>query len=189
MILIIDNYDSFVHNLARYIRELGYIEVVVRNDAITIDEIAKTKPSHILISPGPCSPNEAGITLDVIKEFAPLIPILGVCLGHQAIAQVFGGRVVRAKKPTHGKSSIISHDQKGIFFNVPNPMKVARYHSLEVCNDDLPSCLAVTATTDSNEIMAIQHYKYPTIGVQFHPESIITEHGHQLLLNFIELGK
>lgn len=185
MILLIDNYDSFVHNLARYIRELGLITNVQRNDALTLAQIEALNPSHIILSPGPCTPNEAGITLDVIHYFAKHIPILGVCLGHQAIGQAFGGEIIPAKTPTHGKASFINHNKTGIFQDLPTPMSVGRYHSLAVNPLNLPNCLEVTATTEDGEIMAFQHQTYPTIGVQFHPESILTEHGHQLINNFI----
>ena len=186
MILLIDNYDSFVYNLARYVRELGFREHVIRNDAITLDQIEALKPSHIILSPGPCRPDDAGITLALIGHFAKYIPILGICLGHQAIGQAFGGNVIPAKNPTHGKASFIYHDEKSIFKKLPNPLKVGRYHSLAVCKHHLPSCLNITATTADGEIMGLQHQTYPTIGLQFHPESILTEHGHQLLLNFLK---
>lgn len=185
MILLIDNYDSFVHNLARYVRELGFQEQVSRNDAITLEQIETLKPSHIILSPGPCTPNEAGITLDVIRHFAPDIPILGVCLGHQAIGQAFGGEVIPAMHPMHGKASSIEHNGLGIFRGLSHPLKVARYHSLAVNKENLPSCLTVTATTSDGEIMSLQHKIHPTFGVQFHPESVLSEQGHQLLLNFI----
>lgn len=185
MILLIDNYDSFVYNLARYVRELGFTEMVKRNDAITLNEIEALNPSHIIISPGPCTPNEAGVCLSLIQYFAEYIPILGICLGHQAIGQAFGGEVVRAKQPTHGKASSVSHQQQGIFRDLPSPFKAARYHSLAVCKDTLPTCLQITASTEDGEIMGLQHQNYPTVGLQFHPESILTEHGHQLLLNFL----
>jgi para-aminobenzoate synthetase component 2 len=184
MILLIDNYDSFVYNLARYVGELGYDYLVKRNDAVSLQDIASLSPTHIIISPGPCTPNEAGITLDVIQYFAEKIPILGVCLGHQAIGQAFGGEVVRAKKPMHGRSSLIKHNDKEIFSGMPNPLKVARYHSLVVNSKNFPSCLNVSATSDDGEIMAIKHSLYPIVGVQFHPESVLTEYGHQLLSNF-----
>lgn len=188
MILLIDNFDSFVHNLARYVRELGFVTDVRRNNALTLSEIETLKPTHIILSPGPCTPNEAGITLDVIHHFAKHIPILGVCLGHQAIGQAFGGDVVRAKHPTHGKASLIHHEKTGIFQDIPTPIKAARYHSLAVNQTTLPKCLNITATTDDGEIMGLQHQTYSTVGVQFHPESILTEHGHQLLLNFLTLN-
>lgn len=186
MILLIDNYDSFVHNLARYVRELGYETNVTRNDALTLAQIERLKPSHIILSPGPCTPNDAGITLNVVQHFAKHIPILGVCLGHQAIGQAFGGQIIRAKTPTHGKASMIHHDGTGLFHGLPSPLKVGRYHSLTVNPSHLPSCLDITATTDDGEIMALQHKNYQTIGVQFHPESILTEHGHRLLNNFLK---
>lgn len=186
MILLIDNYDSFVHNLARYVRELGFVTSVQRNDAITLKQIEALNPSHIILSPGPCTPNEAGISLAVIHHFAKHIPILGVCLGHQAIGQAFGGEIIQAKTPTHGKASSINHNAKGIFQGLPTPMNVGRYHSLSVNAHNLPECLKITATTDDDEIMAFQHQTYPTVGVQFHPESILTEHGHQLLSNFTQ---
>ncbi len=185
MILLIDNYDSFVFNLARYVAELGYEYQVVRNDQITLDEIAVKAPTHIILSPGPCSPNEAGICLSLITRFLATIPILGVCLGHQAIGQACGGKVVRAATPKHGKSSLVHHDGKGLFQDLPNPFKVARYHSLIVENDSLPACLKVTARTAENEIMAIEHQDYPVFGVQFHPESVLTEHGHAMLERFL----
>ncbi|MBA2648913.1 MAG: aminodeoxychorismate/anthranilate synthase component II [Legionella sp.] len=189
MILLIDNYDSFVHNLARYVRELGFREQIRRNDEITLEQIEAFKPSHIIISPGPCTPKEAGITLDIIRHFASHIPILGVCLGHQAIGQAFGGHVVRAINPTHGKASFIHHDGQGIFQNLPNLLKVGRYHSLAVSKEHLPACLMITATAADGEIMGLQHRTYPTIGLQFHPESILTEQGHQLLSNFLKNKK
>lgn len=188
MILLIDNYDSFVFNLARYVAELGYEYQVVRNDEITLDEIATLSPSHIILSPGPCSPNEAGISLALVSAFLDKFPILGVCLGHQAIGQACGGKVVRATTPKHGKSSQIFHDGQGLFQKLPNPFKVARYHSLIVENDSLPSCLKVSALTKENEIMAIEHREYPVFGVQFHPESVLTEHGHQMLSQFLAIG-
>lgn len=185
MILLIDNYDSFVFNLARYLVELGYDTEVIRNDATTLDEIVKVSPTHIILSPGPCTPNEAGICLDLIDFFLDKTPILGVCLGHQAIAQACGGRVIKARYPKHGKSDNILHSKQGIFRNLPNPLKVGRYHSLIVDNLSLPSTLVVTAKTKEDEIMAIQHRDFPVFGVQFHPESILTEHGHTLIHDFI----
>jgi anthranilate synthase/aminodeoxychorismate synthase-like glutamine amidotransferase len=189
MVLVIDNYDSFVHNLARYIEQLGYKTAVHRNNKITIEQIDKLKPSHIILSPGPCGPDSAGICLDLIKCFAPKIPILGVCLGHQAIGQAFGGNIVRAHKVKHAKSSILNHNFKSIFKNIKNNFKVGRYHSLVLDKSSLPDCLDVNAVTleqDGTEtIMAIQHNKYPTYGVQFHPESILTEYGYDILGNFL----
>lgn len=185
MILLIDNWDSFVFNLARYFGELGYERRVVRTDAITLHEIETLKPSHIVLSPGPCAPKDAGISLDVIKHFAGRIPILGVCLGHQAIGEAFGGRVVRAKHPMHGKSSMIEHTGEGIFRQLPNPLRVARYHSLIVEPESLPAELRMTAQSEEGEIMALEHQVWPVFGVQFHPESVLTESGHALLQNFI----
>lgn len=185
MILVIDNYDSFVENLARYVRELGQETFTVRNDAITLNEIEKLNPSHIILSPGPCSPDDAGICLALISHFAGKIPILGVCLGHQAVGQAFGAKVVQAIKPMHGKTSLITHDQKNIFENVFTPLTVARYHSLIV--EDIPECLEVTATSKEGEVMALQHRKYSVYGVQFHPESFLTEHGYDLIDNFLRV--
>jgi anthranilate synthase/aminodeoxychorismate synthase-like glutamine amidotransferase len=187
MILLIDNYDSFVFNLARYVVELGYKMDVYRNDKISLKDISNMAPSHIIISPGPCSPNEAGICLELIQQFMDTIPILGVCLGHQAIAQACGGKVVRALHPKHGKSDKVHHDGTGIFSNLPNPLKVARYHSLIVENGSLPQEVKVTAATTENEIMAIQHQSYPMVGVQFHPESVLTEYGHAMLQTFLQM--
>lgn len=187
MILLIDNYDSFVYNLARYVGELGSERMVKRNDEITLDEIAILNPSHIIISPGPCAPEQAGISLGVIKRFGPHIPILGVCLGHQAIGQVYGGKVTRAKHPMHGKSSFITHDEKKLFSGLSNPLRVARYHSLIVSDEDLPSELCVTARCDQGEIMGLSHREYPVLGVQFHPESVLTECGYDMMRNFLLL--
>lgn len=184
MILVIDNYDSFVENLARYVRELGQQTKVVRNDAITLTEIEQLQPSHIILSPGPCTPSEAGICLELIHYFAGKIPILGVCLGHQAIGQAFGAQVTHALKPMHGKVSVIHHQQQGIFANLPHPLTVARYHSLIV--QALPACLKITATSSEGEVMALQHCEYPIYGVQFHPESFLTESGYELITNFIQ---
>jgi len=186
MILLIDNYDSFVYNLARYVGELGYTRQVVRNDKITLDEINAINPSHIIISPGPCTPNEAGISLGVVKRFSDHIPILGVCLGHQAIGQAFGGVVTKALKPMHGKSSYISHAGCGMFEGLANPLKVARYHSLVVAHQGLPKEIMITARSEDGEIMALRHKDKPVFGVQFHPESVLTESGYQLLKNFFD---
>lgn len=185
MILLIDNYDSFVYNLARYVSELGNETAVKRNDAISLHDITLLQPSHIIISPGPCAPDQAGISMEAIKRFGSTIPILGVCLGHQAIGQVYGGIVSRAKNPMHGKSSLIKHDEKKLFHHLENPLKVARYHSLIVSEEKFPDQLVVTARCERGEIMAIQHRAYPVYGVQFHPESVLTQRGHQLLENFI----
>ncbi|PAD66705.1 aminodeoxychorismate/anthranilate synthase component II [Bacillus sp. 7586-K] len=186
MILMIDNYDSFTFNLVQYLGELGEELVVKRNDQITISEIEELNPQFLMISPGPCSPNEAGISMEAIKYFAGKIPIFGVCLGHQSIAQVFGGDVVRAERLMHGKTSKINHNGETIFKNIENPFTATRYHSLIVKNETLPDCLEVTAWTDENEIMAIRHKTLPIEGVQFHPESIMTSFGKDLLSNFIQ---
>ncbi len=188
MILLIDNYDSFVYNLSRYVGELGFERIVKRNDEISLDEISLLQPSHIIISPGPCAPDQAGISLALIQRFGAVIPILGVCLGHQAIGQVYGGKVTRAKHPMHGKSSFISHNQTGLFLGLENPLKVARYHSLIVSEENLPEELIITARSPEQEIMALMHRRFPVFGVQFHPESILTQSGYQILQNFLNLG-
>lgn len=185
MILLIDNYDSFVYNLARYVRELGETPLVSRNDGLTMVEIERIAPSHIIISPGPCSPNEAGISIEVVRRFAPSIPILGVCLGHQAIGAAFGAAIVRARQPMHGKVSRIHHDGSGIFTGLPSPFHATRYHSLAVSPASLPPVLRVTATADDGEIMALEHREHPVVGVQFHPESALSEHGYRLLARFL----
>ena len=185
MVLVIDNYDSFVYNLAQYLGELGWEPVVYRNDQITLAQIESLSPSHIIISPGPATPLEAGISNDIIWRFAGRIPILGVCLGHQCIGYVFGGQVVRAAVPTHGKSSLVYHDGKTVYQSLPNPFEAGRYHSLVVKRDTLPSSLALTAETDDGVIMGIRHKDYVVEGVQFHPESIMTDVGHDLLKNFL----
>jgi anthranilate synthase/phosphoribosyltransferase len=185
MILLIDNYDSFTYNLAQYLGELGAEVRVVRNDAITMDEVAALAPTHVVISPGPGTPDDAGISLALVERFAPSLPILGVCLGHQTIGQAFGGRVVRAGRLMHGKVSPVLHDGQGIFGGLPSPLTATRYHSLVVA-EPLPDCLEVSARTPEGEMMGLRHRQYPTVGVQFHPESILTEHGHQLLKNFLE---
>ena len=181
MILLIDNYDSFVYNLARYVRELGEVPLVRRHDAITVDEIVALDPSHIIISPGPCSPREAGISTGVVRELGPRIPILGVCLGHQCIGAAYGGEIVRAGLPMHGKTSRIHHSGSGLFAGLPSPFLATRYHSLVIAPASVPNSLQVTATSEDGEIMALQHRQYPIVGVQFHPESILTEAGHALL--------
>jgi anthranilate synthase/aminodeoxychorismate synthase-like glutamine amidotransferase len=185
MILVIDNYDSFVHNLARYLRELGWATQVVRNDGFSLDDIAALRPSHIVISPGPCTPNEAGISVSTVRRFGSSIPILGVCLGHQSIGQAFGGRIVRARRPMHGKTSMIRHNNGGIFAGLPNPLRATRYHSLVVAKEDLPEDLTITAESQEGEIMALAHRRHPIVGVQFHPEAVLTEHGYDLLRNFL----
>jgi len=184
MILVIDNYDSFTYNLVQYLGELGQEIVVKRNDEIDLDGIAALKPDHILISPGPCTPNEAGISLSLIDRFKGEIPIFGVCLGHQSIGQAFGGEVVRAPQLMHGKTSEMSHDGRTIFEGVPSPFTATRYHSLIVKRDTLPDCLEISAETDG-EIMGLRHKEYVVEGVQFHPESIMTDHGRTLLQNFL----
>jgi len=186
MLLVIDNYDSFTYNLVQYLGEMGQEVRVVRNDEIPAAAIAALAPSHIVISPGPCTPNEAGISLEVIKTYAGKIPILGVCLGHQAIGQAFGGKVVRAARVMHGKTSPISHDGKGLFTGLPNPFQATRYHSLLIERASVPDVLDVTAQTAENEIMAVRHKTLPVEGVQFHPESFLTTSGKDLLRNFIE---
>lgn len=185
MILMIDNYDSFTYNLVQYVGELGEELQVYRNDKITLEEIERLSPDYLMISPGPCTPNEAGISMEAIRHFAGKIPILGVCLGHQSIGQVFGGKVIRAERLMHGKTSEVFHDGKTIFQDIPSPFTAARYHSLIVEESTIPSKLEVTARTAEGEIMAIRHREYPIEGVQFHPESIITQHGKQLLKNFL----
>jgi len=185
MLLMIDNYDSFTYNLVQYLGELGEEVVVYRNDDITLEKIAALKPRHIVISPGPCTPNEAGVSVPLIKRFVGEIPILGVCLGHQSIGQAFGGKIVHAKQLMHGKTSSIQHRQQGVFHNLPSPFQATRYHSLVIERASLPACLEITAWTDDGEIMGVRHKNFPVEGVQFHPESILTEHGHELLKNFL----
>ena len=186
MLLMIDNYDSFTYNLVQYFAELGADVCVFRNDAITPDEIAALKPDHIVISPGPCSPKEAGISVETIKRFAGKVPLLGVCLGHQSIGAAFGGDIVHAIKPMHGKTSLIHHLDSGVFAGLPNPFTATRYHSLAIRRETLPDCLEITAWTDDDEIMGVRHKTLAVEGVQFHPESILTEHGHDMLRNFLK---
>jgi anthranilate synthase component 2 len=190
MILVIDNYDSFTYNLVQYLGELGADVVVKRNDAITVDEVGELAPSAIVLSPGPCTPKEAGITVDVIRRWGQTIPTLGVCLGHQAIGEAYGGEVVLADRVMHGKTSQIAHDGTGVFARLPSPMQVMRYHSLIVDRTSMPSSLEIVAfaTDDLNEVHGIKHREYPVYGVQFHPESIMTPDGKQLLKNFLELA-
>jgi anthranilate synthase/aminodeoxychorismate synthase-like glutamine amidotransferase len=186
MILVIDNYDSFVHNLARYVRELGGEAVVRRNDALTLDEIASLGPSHIILSPGPRTPREAGLSVDLIRRFGPTTPILGVCLGHQCIGAAYGADIVRAGRPVHGKASTITHTGTGIFGGLPSPLTAARYHSLVIAPASLPPELRVTASADDDrEIMAVEHVTHPVIGVQFHPESAASEYGYAMLDRFL----
>jgi anthranilate synthase component 2 len=186
MLLMIDNYDSFTFNLVQYFGELGAEVKVVRNDELGVAELEALAPSHVVLSPGPCTPNEAGITLETIERLAGRVPILGVCLGHQAIGQAFGGKVVRAKQVMHGKVSHIRHDGRGVFANIQNDFVATRYHSLVVERESLPDCLEVTAQSEDGEIMGLRHKKLAVEGVQFHPEALLTEHGHRMLENFIK---
>ncbi len=186
MLLMIDNYDSFTYNLVQYFGELGQDVHVYRNDEISLSEICALKPEKIVISPGPCTPNEAGISLALIHEFAGKIPLLGVCLGHQSIGQAFGGKIIKAKTLMHGKTSLIHHKNIGVFHNLPNPYTATRYHSLVIERETIPDCLEITAWTDDGEIMGVKHKTLAVVGVQFHPESILTEHGHDLLNNFLK---
>ena len=191
MLLMIDNYDSFTYNVVQYLGELGAEVVVVRNDEIAVTDIAAMSPEKIVISPGPCTPNEAGISMEVIREYAGKVPLLGICLGHQSLGQVFGGRVVRARQVMHGKTSPIYHRSEGVFAGLSQPFEATRYHSLVVERDSLPDCLEVTAWTQNeagevDEIMGLRHRELAVEGVQFHPESILTAHGHDLLRNFLE---
>jgi anthranilate synthase/aminodeoxychorismate synthase-like glutamine amidotransferase len=185
MILLIDNYDSFVYNLARYVRELGEVPLVRRHDAVTVDEIAALAPSHIIISPGPCTPNEAGISTEVVRQLGERIPVLGVCLGHQCIGAAYGGEIVRAGRPMHGKPSRIHHEGYGLFAGLPSPFTATRYHSLVIAPASVPPDLKVTATSEDGEIMAVQHARNPVYGVQFHPESVLSEQGYRLLDHFL----
>jgi anthranilate synthase component II len=186
MLLMIDNYDSFTYNLVQYFGELGEDVHTYRNDEITLEKIAALKPDRICISPGPCTPNEAGVSVPLLKNFGGKLPILGVCLGHQSIGAAFGGKIIRAQQVMHGKTSVIQHTGLGVFKNIPNPYTVIRYHSLAIERSSLPDCLEVTAWTEDGEIMSVRHKKFAIEGVQFHPESILSEHGHALLKNFLE---
>ena len=187
MLLMIDNYDSFTYNLVQYFGELGGDIKVYRNDALSINDIEKLNPEKIIISPGPGRPENAGISVEIVKQFASRTPILGVCLGHQSICYAYGGKIVRAKKLMHGKTSMIRHDSKGIFKSVENPFEATRYHSLVVSKDSLPSCLKIIARSDDDEIMGVRHKDFPLWGVQFHPESILTSEGKKILGNFLRL--
>ena len=191
MLLMIDNYDSFTYNVVQYLGELGADVAVYRNDEITLDDIAALQPERIVISPGPCTPDEAGISIDVVRTFGPTTPLLGICLGHQSIGQAFGGEVVRAREVMHGKTSMIHHGGGGLFSRLPEPFEATRYHSLMVAGNALPVCLEITAWTERDgefdEIMGLRHREYPIEGVQFHPESIFTKAGHELLRNFLAL--
>ena len=194
MLLMIDNYDSFTYNLVQYLGELGQDVKVVRNDALSVAEIEALAPERIVISPGPCTPNEAGVSLEVLEKLAGKVPILGVCLGHQSLGQAFGGKVVRARTIMHGKTSPIRHRGQGVFAGLPDPFEATRYHSLVVEKDSLPDCLEITAWTENedgsmDEIMGLRHKTLPVEGVQFHPESILTQHGHDMLRNFLQGGR
>ncbi len=189
MILMIDNYDSFVYNLVQYLGELGEDVIIKRNDEISISEIENLNPEMILLSPGPCSPNESGICIDIVNHFKGKKPIFGICLGHQTIGHVFGANVIKAIRPVHGKVHSIKHNNKGVFENLNNPLNVTRYHSLVIDNNNLPKDLEITALTDENEIMGIRHKKYLIEGVQFHPEAILSEQGHDILRNFLKQAR
>lgn len=188
MLLMIDNYDSFTYNLVQYFGELNQQVKVVRNDEITVEEIDKMKPDYLVISPGPCTPKEAGISVGVIKAFSGAIPILGVCLGHQSIGEAFGGNTIKAGQIMHGKTDKVSHKGESILKQLPSPFVATRYHSLVVEQSSMPDCLTTIAQAEDNEIMALMHKEHPTVGVQFHPESISTEHGHQILSNYLQLA-
>jgi len=189
MILMIDNYDSFTYNLVQYLGELGEDVRVERNDALSVDAIRRMAPERIVISPGPGTPDQAGVTLELIEKLGARIPILGVCLGHQSIGQAFGGKIVRAERVMHGKVSPVTHDGRGVFAELPSPFTATRYHSLAIERTTMPACLAITATADDGEVMGVRHREWPVEGVQFHPEAILTEHGHALLRNFLESAK
>ena len=185
MILLLDNYDSFVHTLARYVGELGGEPLVIRNDRITLEGIAALAPSHLIVSPGPCTPAEAGVSTDAIRRFGPTTPVLGVCLGHQCIGAAWGAPIVRSARPMHGKTSAITHDGTGVFAGLPSPLTATRYHSLAIARDGVPPELTVTATAEDGEIMAVRHRTYPVHGVQFHPESVLSEWGHAMIERFL----
>ena len=186
MLLMIDNYDSFTYNLVQYFGELGERVTVYRNDQLTLNDVDALAPSHVVISPGPCTPNEAGISVDLVRDYGARIPILGVCLGHQSIAQAYGGNIVRAPTLMHGKTSMISHEGESLFGEIPTPFQATRYHSLVVEESSLPDCFEITARADDGEIMGIAHRAHPVVGVQFHPESILTQYGHKMLHNFLQ---
>lgn len=187
MILVLDNYDSFVHNLARYVSELGGDPVVCRNDAVTVEEVRTMAPSHLVISPGPCTPGEAGVAPELVTAMMATTPILGVCLGHQCIASALGGRIVRAVRPMHGRASDISHDGTGVLQGLSSPLRAGRYHSLVVEEESLPAELRVTARSEEGEIMALEHREFPVFGVQFHPESVLTPNGHEMIRKFLSI--
>lgn len=188
MILLIDNYDSFVHNLGRYLRQLGQETVVARNDALSLMDIQRMQPTAIVISPGPCSPSEAGLSVEIVQHFCDQIPILGICLGHQAIAVAFGGKVFRTQRPVHGQAREVLHDGRGVFFDLPNPLTAGLYHSLMVDPETLPTDLKVTARTSAGIVMGMRHRRWPIVGLQFHPESILTQRGHELLAGFLRIA-
>jgi len=188
MIVMIDNYDSFTYNLVQYLGEMGEELRVFRNDEITVEEVVAMQPDRVIISPGPCTPNEAGISVPLVRELAGKVPLLGVCLGHQSIGQAFGGEIVRAERLMHGKTSPIVHDGEGVFRGLPSPFEATRYHSLLIRRETLPDCLEITAETEAGEIMGVRHKELPVEGVQFHPESVLTEHGKELLRNFVRGG-
>lgn len=189
MILLIDNYDSFVYNLARYFERLGHATRVVRNTATDPQDVESLRPAAIVLSPGPCTPEQAGCTLELVRRLHDRVPMLGICLGHQTIAAALGGRVVRAKEPVHGRTSLVHHNERGVFTGLPSPLAGCRYHSLVVEEDSLPECLEVTAHCEDGTVMAIQHRTLPVVGLQFHPESILTEHGYPLLAAFLRLAR
>ncbi|MDP7204767.1 MAG: aminodeoxychorismate/anthranilate synthase component II [Pirellulaceae bacterium] len=188
MILLIDNYDSFVHNLARYFNQLGQQTVVLRNDAVTLEMVHQLAPDAVVLSPGPCTPDQAGISLDLVRQLSSQLPMLGICLGHQVIAQALGGSIIQASQPVHGQSSPVRHDGKGVFRDLPNPLTVCRYHSLVVDRPSIPASLQVSCWLDDDTVMGIRHRELPLVGVQFHPESVLTEGGYQLLAQFLELA-
>jgi anthranilate synthase/aminodeoxychorismate synthase-like glutamine amidotransferase len=189
MILLVDNYDSFVHNLARYVRELGERAVVLRNDAVTVADVERLAPTHIILSPGPCSPAQAGVSVDLVRHLGPVVPILGVCLGHQCIGAAYGGDIVRAGRPVHGRTSPVTHDGSSIFTGLPSPLRVARYHSLVIARSTMPDALRVLATSDDDgEVMAVAHREHPVVGVQFHPESAASQYGYAIVDRFLRGG-
>jgi len=188
VILLVDNYDSFVHNLARYFQRLGHATRIVRNDSTTAQAVHACRPRAVVLSPGPCTPRQAGCSLDIVRRLAGRVPILGVCLGHQAIVEALGGRVIRAPEPMHGRASPVTHDGQGVFTDLPNPLFVGRYHSLVVDRGLLPACFEVSATTDDGLVMAVRHRQHAVIGLQFHPESILTEHGYRVLAGFLRVS-